>query len=103
MTEFQKQIQNDQSEKQQISALELYCRQEQLQKKEYVEFISKGKPQCRVQVPLEQRVQLKSHIVELDPFSMIDHLAVAEVIKKMEQREIYDYDRDRPGPQIVKE
>lgn len=34
---------------------------------------------------------------------MIDHVAVAEVIKKMEQREIYDYDRDRPGPQIVKE
>lgn len=103
MTEFQKQIQNDQSEKQQIAALEVYCRQEQLVKKDYVEFISKGKPQCRVQVPLEQRVQLKNHIVELDPFAMIDHLAVAEVIKKMEQREIYDYDRDRPGPSIVKE
>jgi predicted RNase H-like nuclease (RuvC/YqgF family) len=37
-----------------------------------------------VQVPLEQRQQLKAHIVDLDPLSGIDHLAVAEVIKKME-------------------
>jgi hypothetical protein len=41
--------------------------------------------------------------VDLDPLSGIDHLAVAEVIKKMEQKEIYDYDRDRPGPSIVQE
>lgn len=54
-------------------------------------------------MPLEQRVQMKSHIVELDPFSTIDHLAVAEMIKKMEQKEIYDFERDRPGPSIVKE
>lgn len=46
---------------------------------------------------------MKSHIVDLDPFSTIDHLAVQEMIKKMEQKEIYDYDRDRPGPSIVKE
>jgi len=83
--------------------LEKYCREEQLVKKDYVEFISKGKPQCRVQVPLEQRVQMKSHIVELDPFGTIDMLAVNETIKKMEQKEIYDFERDRPGPSIVQE
>lgn len=103
MQDFQKQIANDTSEKKQIQELEKYCREEQLVKKDYVEFISKGKPQCRVQVPLEQRVQMKSHIVDLDPFSTIDHLAVAEMIKKMEQKEIYDFERDRPGPSIVKE
>jgi len=103
MQDFQKQIANDQSEKKQILELEKYCREEQLVKKDYVEFISKGKPQCRVQVPVEQRIQMKSHIVDLDPFSTIDHLAVQEMIKKMEQKEIYDYDRDRPGPSIVKE
>lgn len=83
--------------------MEKYCREEQLVKKDYVEFISKGKPQCRVQVPLEQRVQMKSHIVELDPFGTIDMLAVNETIKKMEQKEIYDFERDRPGPSIVQE
>lgn len=83
--------------------MEKYCREEQLVKKDYVEFISKGKPQCRVQVPLEQRVQMKSHIVELDPFGTVDMLAVNETIKKMEQKEIYDFERDRPGPSIVQE
>ena len=52
---------------------------------------------------LEERVKLHSHIVELDPFSTIDKLAVSEVIKKMEQKEYYEYERDRPGPSIVKE
>lgn len=103
MQDFQKQIANDQSEKKQILELEKYCRDEQLVKKDYVEFISKGKPQCRVQVPVEQRLQMKSHIVELDPFATIDFVAVSDMIKKMEQKEIYDYDRDRPGPSIVKE
>jgi len=56
-----------------------------------------------VQVPLEQRVQMKSHIVELDPFGTVDMLAVNETIKKMEQKEIYDFERDRPGPSIVQE
>jgi hypothetical protein len=41
--------------------------------------------------------------VELDPFSGIDLLAVNEIIKKMEQKEVYDYERDRPGPSIVQE
>lgn len=54
-------------------------------------------------MPLEQRVQMKSHIVDLDPFSTIDHLAVSELIKKMEQKEIYDFERDRPGPSIMQE
>lgn len=101
--DYQQQIANDKSEKTQISELEKYCREEQLVKKDYVEFISKGKPQCRVQVPLEQRVQMKNHIVDLDPFSTIDYLAVNELIKKMEQKEIYDFERDRPGPSIVQE
>lgn len=96
-------IQNDQSEKKQITELEQYCRQEQLVKKDYIEFICKGKVQCKVQVPLEQRNQLKAHIVDLDPFSGIDQQAVNEIIKKMEQKEIYDYERDRPGPSIVQE
>jgi len=54
-------------------------------------------------VPLEQRVQMKSHIVDLDPFGTVDMLAVNETIKKMEQKEIYDFERDRPGPSIVQE
>ena len=41
--------------------------------------------------------------MELDPFSGIDLLAVNEIIKKMEQKEVYDYERDRPGPSIVQE
>lgn len=56
-----------------------------------------------MQLPLEQRNQLKAHIVDLDPFCGIDDRAVTEVIKKMEQKEVYDYDRDRPGPSIVQE
>lgn len=64
--------------------LERYCKEEQLVKKDYIEFVNKGKPQCRVQVPIEQRQQLKEHIVELDPYSSIDLLAVNELIKKME-------------------
>jgi len=103
MRDYQQQIANDTQERQQIQMLEKYCREEQLVKKDYVEFISKGKPQCRVQVPLEQRTQMHSHIVDLDPFSTIDRLAVAETIKKMEQKEIYDFERDRPGPSIVQE
>ena len=54
-------------------------------------------------MPLEQRNQLKAHVVDLDPFSGIDQQAVNEIIKKMEQKEIYDYERDRPGPSIVQE
>lgn len=46
---------------------------------------------------------MKSHIVELDPFSTIDLLAVNEEIKKKEQKEHYDYERDRPGPSILPE
>jgi len=46
---------------------------------------------------------MKSHIQELDPFATIDHLVVSETIKKMEQKEIYDFERDRPGPSIVQE
>lgn len=103
MQQYQKDIANDQSERKQIAELEKYCREEQLVKKDYVEFIQKGKPQCRVQVPVEQRQQMKAHIVDLDPFSTIDHLAVNEMIKKMEQKEIYDFERDRPGPSIVQE
>ena len=41
--------------------------------------------------------------MELDPLSGIDLLAVNEIIKKMEQKEVYDYERDRPGPSIVQE
>ena len=41
--------------------------------------------------------------MELDPFSGIDLLAVNEINKKMEQKEVYDYERDRPGPSIVQE
>ncbi len=46
---------------------------------------------------------MKSHIVELDPFSTIDLLAVNEEIKRKEQKEHYDYERDRPGPSILPE
>jgi len=46
---------------------------------------------------------MHAHIVDLDPFSTIDRLAVADLIKKMEQKEIYDFERDRPGPSIVQE
>ena len=79
------------------------CKTEQLTKKEYIEFITKGKPQCRVQVPVQQRQQLKQHIVPLDPFSTIDEFACNELIKKMEQREVYSFESDRPGPTIDEE
>ncbi len=37
------------------------------------------------------------HIEVLDPFSGIDHQMVKEKIKILELKEVYDYDRDRPG------
>ena len=45
---------------------------------------------------------MTAHIVELDPFSSIDNAFVKEIWKKMEQKEVYDYSRDRPG-EIVRE
>jgi len=45
---------------------------------------------------------MTAHIVALDPFSSIDHSLVKEIWKKMEQKEVYDYSRDRPG-EIVRE
>lgn len=39
----------------------------------------------------------------LDPFSTIDEFACNELIKKMEQREVYSFERDRPGPTIDEE
>ncbi len=45
---------------------------------------------------------MTAHIITLDPYSGIDNALVKEVIKKMEQKEVYDYDRDRPGI-VVKE
>jgi hypothetical protein len=45
---------------------------------------------------------MTAHIVDLDPFSSIDHALVKEIWKKMEQKEVYDYSRDRPG-EIVRE
>ena len=45
---------------------------------------------------------MTAHIITLDPYSGIDNSLVKEVIKKMEQKEVYDYDRDRPGI-VVKE
>lgn len=95
-------IQNDQSEKRQEAALAEYCAREQLGKKDYYNFLRSGKPQARVQVLPEQRAQMTTHIVALDPFSTIDHSLVKEIWKKMEQKEVYDYSRDRPG-EIVRE
>ena len=45
---------------------------------------------------------MTAHIVELDPYSSIDNALVKEIWKKMEQKEVYDYSRDRPG-EIVRE
>ena len=45
---------------------------------------------------------MTAHIVSLDPFGSIDHSLVKEIWKKMEQKEVYDYARDRPG-EIVRE
>ena len=45
---------------------------------------------------------MTAHIVSLDPFGSIDHALVKEIWKKMEQKEVYDYSRDRPG-EIVRE
>ena len=45
---------------------------------------------------------MTAHIIALDPFSSIDHSLVKEIWKKMEQKEVYDYSRDRPG-EIVRE
>jgi len=45
---------------------------------------------------------MTAHIVDLDPFNTIDNALVKEILKKMEQKEVYDYSRDRPG-EIVRE
>ena len=53
-------------------------------------------------MPAEQKVQMMSHIVELDAFKTIDILLVKEKINAKESDEIYDYERDKPG-EVVRE
>lgn len=53
-------------------------------------------------MPVEQKQQLMSHIVELDAFKTIDTLLVKEKITEKESAEIYDYERDKPG-EVVRE
>lgn len=53
-------------------------------------------------MPVEQKQQMMSHIVDLDAFKTIDTLLVKEKITEKESAEVYDYERDKPG-EVVRE
>jgi len=70
--------------------------------KQIVGFVETGKPLARLQLEEVERARLHAHIVNLDPFNLIDKLLVKEIIAVRESEEVYDYERDRPG-EVIRE
>lgn len=68
--------------------------------KQIVGFVENGKPLARLQIEEAERTRLHSHIVNLDPFNLIDKALVKDIIAVRESEEVYDYERDRPGEVI---
>jgi predicted RNase H-like nuclease (RuvC/YqgF family) len=62
-----------------------------------LEFVKRGRPAARIPVTTEVKAKLCEHIVALDPYNPIDKQEVEIVIKKLETKEEYDFERDRPG------
>lgn len=74
LQEYEQKIQSDKSIQTQKESIKAQCLREQLNFKQIIGFVENGKPQARFNVPLEQKTQMLSHIILLDPFKTIDDL-----------------------------
>jgi hypothetical protein len=74
-----------------------WANHQNLGKGKIIEFVKKGKQQAKMILTQQEKAKLSEHIVPLDPFMGIDKLDVEQEIKKQENIENYQYERDRPG------
>jgi hypothetical protein len=74
-----------------------WANHQNLGKQKILEFVKKGKQQAKMVLSQQEKAKLSEHIVPLDPYMGLDKLDVEQEIKKRENIENYQYERDRPG------
>ena len=91
-SEFDQRMKNDKGFHEQEQRMRTFCRQEDFEERKILQFIKVGKSTCKVVVPPETIEKMKTHIVQLDPYSEIDTEVVNETVREMEKAESYNVD-----------
>jgi len=106
MIEFENKIRQDSTNviKKQEEEVKLITTREGLQNtRNVLNFVRTGRSNARVQVSEQEKSAMSTHIVELDPYSIIDRDEVNALIKIMELEEKYDYDTHKLTGDVSRE